>query len=102
MFVTAGPGQFGGGSVINNGGTATIGTGDNVTDTSDNGLVIIGAGSSSFSQSGNGYVTMSGGTLGNGANALTEMLGVDGGQWNLHPNRRHQRSVHADPSGTSG
>ena len=96
------PGQLGGGSVINNGGTATIGTGENATDTSNNGLVIVGAGGSSFSQSGNGYVAMSGGTLANGASALTEVFGVTSGSGIFTQTGGTNAPFTLDPSGSVG
>ena len=74
---------FAGGSVINNGGTAAIGSGDNVTDNSGYGIVVIGGGGYGLSGSGNGYVNMSGGTLSlSGINAgdnQQEVLGVNSG-----------------------
>ena len=79
-----------GGSVINNGGTATIAAGDNVTDGGGNGggnggsgqgnILIGGSAASLGGNGGSGYVTMTGGTLKNlGSTPLTEVLGVDTG-----------------------
>ena len=52
------------GSVINNGGTATIAAGDNATDGTPNGSIYIGGSIAQIGGSGgNGYVVMSGGTL---------------------------------------
>ena len=45
----------------------------------------------------NGYVTMSGGTLNTAAQPLTGSAWRRVGQWNLHPNRRHQRPVYGVP-----
>ena len=77
------PEYYWGGMVINNGGTATIGTGDSVTDTSNNGSpnanIFIGGSTAMLGGSGgNGYVTMSGGTLSSPL-PLQEVLGVDAG-----------------------
>ena len=74
---------FPGGSVINNGGTATIGSGDNLTDNSGYGIVILGGSGYGLNGSGNGYVNMSGGTLDlSGTNVVyieQEVLGVNSG-----------------------
>ena len=75
------------GSVINNGATATISSGDNVTDNSNGGVVWVGGSSGALGGvGGNGYVNMSGGTL-NGHNgsyqyagpAISEVVGYDSG-----------------------
>ena len=70
-----------GGTVINNGGTATIAYPDNVGDYGGNNTVYIGGSSSNIAGvggNGNGYVTMTGGTLGStpGATALQEIIGT--------------------------
>ena len=75
---------FSGGSVINNGGTATIATGQNATDTSTNystpnNIVLIGGSGYGLNGSGNGYVNMSGGVLSGSNPPLQEVLGVNSG-----------------------
>ena len=60
------------------GGTATIGTGDNVTDNSGNGLVFIGGASTYVGGTGgNGYVTMTDGIV-NGPTGGTKMQEILG------------------------
>ena len=86
---TPGVGVYGGyGSIINNGGTATIAAGDNVTDnspynaTSGYQFVYVGGSSSALGGSGlSGYVNMSGGTVNSSSSAtpLQEILGVASG-----------------------
>ena len=71
---------YNGGSVINNGGTATITAADNVTDGTGNGTIFIGGSSASIGgNGGNGYVTMSGGVLNSNNSPLQEVLGVAAG-----------------------
>ena len=75
------------GSVINNGATATIGSGESVTDTSSGGVVWIGGSSGALGGvGGNGYVNMSGGILngytggyGYDGPAISEVVGYDSG-----------------------
>ena len=79
------PGTFSGtywyrGSVINNGGTATIAAGDSVTDGSGNATIFVGGSSGSLGgNGGNGYVNMSGGVLDSSSSPLQEVLGVAAG-----------------------
>ena len=72
------------GSVVNNGGVATINPGDNAIDTSGNGAIFIGGSVANLggdpAWNGNGYVTMSGGTLDSGSSGtlfMQEQIGVD-------------------------
>ena len=74
------------GMVINNGGTATIADGDNVTDNSPGstgygwgGYVYVGGSDFLGGSGGNGYVNMSGGTLNVAGAAVHEILGVASG-----------------------
>ena len=80
---TAGAGTYNG-TIINNGGTATIASGDNLTDNSGGAsasTAYVYVGGAYDNGSGNGYVSMSGGVL-NGLNSnvpLQEILGVASG-----------------------
>ena len=76
---SSGQGSFAqGGSIINNGGTATISAGNNATDTTGYGTILIG-GSGFLGGSGlSGYVNMTGGTLSSSV-PLQEALGIASG-----------------------
>ena len=64
------------GTVINNGGVATIGAGDNVTDSTGAGYVFVGGSDFLGGSGGNGYVNMTGGTL---SGKVHDILGVASG-----------------------
>ena len=71
-------------ALVDNGGTATIAAGNNVSDRSGSGNIVIGSSGSNYAgdNGGNGFVTMSGGTLsGNGGAGpyAAEYLGYGGG-----------------------
>ena len=70
-----------GGSVINNGGTATIAAGDNVTDATNKQCIFIGGSDFIGGSGGNGYVNMTGGVLDTTSLnvPLNEVLGVASG-----------------------
>ena len=66
------------GTVVNNGGTATITAGDNVSDNTATGNIFVGGSGYIGGSGGNGFVIMSGGTLGPAAGQTyptTELLG---------------------------
>ena len=83
-----------GGSVIDNGGTATIAAGDNVTDATGSGYVGVGGSSGDLGGSGgSGYVTMSGGASDGRHRTAAGSTWRRGRQRNLHSVRRHQRRL---------
>ena len=86
-----------GGSVVNNGGTVTVGVGDNVADGTLNGVVFVGGSSDALGGiggNGNGYINMSGGKISPPLNGRTA-----GSLWrrrrkrSFHPEQRRQRPV---------